>query len=114
MILRKKNKIWDKKCQKINTYIGGRKCNEVWNFIKKVKCNKRVRTNITVIENKKWVKHYKELLTEDRTEYMIHEKDTPIKIEGEEIIIEVETIKSCSKTKKWKSCRTVRYSHRTN
>jgi len=29
--------MWDRKCQEINTYIGGRKCAEVWKFIKGVR-----------------------------------------------------------------------------
>jgi hypothetical protein len=28
--------MWDRKCQEINTYKGGRKFTEAWKFIKKV------------------------------------------------------------------------------
>jgi hypothetical protein len=30
-----KNEMWNRICQEINTYIGGRKCTEVWKLIKK-------------------------------------------------------------------------------
>ena len=33
IIIAEKNEMWDRKCQEINTYIGGRKCSEVWKFI---------------------------------------------------------------------------------
>ena len=35
IIRAEKNVMWDRKCQEINTYIGGRKCTEAWKFIKK-------------------------------------------------------------------------------
>jgi len=33
--------MWDRKCQEINTYIGGRKCGEAWKFIKKLEHQKK-------------------------------------------------------------------------
>lgn len=38
-----KREIWDKKCQEINTYLGGRKCAESWKFINQVKPQKNRR-----------------------------------------------------------------------
>ena len=35
VIREEKNEMWDRKCQEINTYIGGRKYIEAWKFIKK-------------------------------------------------------------------------------
>jgi len=33
IIRAEKNEMWDRKCQEINMYIGGRKCTEAWEFI---------------------------------------------------------------------------------
>jgi len=33
IIIVEKNEMWDRKCQQINAYIGGRKCTEAWKFI---------------------------------------------------------------------------------
>ena len=33
--------MWDRKCQEIKTYIGGRKFSEAWKFIKKFEHQKR-------------------------------------------------------------------------
>lgn len=63
-----------------------------------------MRINTTVINNRKWIEHYKELLIEDRTEYM-HEKDTLIKVEGEEVIIVVKMVKRAARFKNGKATR---------
>jgi len=44
-----KNKIWDKKCAEINTYIGRRRSTETWKFIKKY--NNRERENNANFDN---------------------------------------------------------------
>ncbi|CAG9832393.1 unnamed protein product [Diabrotica balteata] len=36
-----KREMWDKKCQEINTYLGGRKCTETWKFLSKIRTNER-------------------------------------------------------------------------
>jgi hypothetical protein len=33
IIRAEKNEMWDRKCQEINKYIGGKKCTETWKFI---------------------------------------------------------------------------------
>jgi hypothetical protein len=33
IIIAEENEMWDRKCQEINTYIGGRMCTEAWKFI---------------------------------------------------------------------------------
>lgn len=33
IIIAEKNKMWDRKCQEINRYIGGRKYTEAWKFV---------------------------------------------------------------------------------
>jgi len=37
IIRSEKNEMWDRKCQEINTYRGGRKCTVACKFIKRVK-----------------------------------------------------------------------------
>lgn len=92
-IIKEKNNIWEKKCQEINAYIGGRRCTEAWRFIKTIKSNEREQVNIDLIEHNKWVDHYKTLLTEDRQQYMNYDLSTPILVEGETINVDLQTVK---------------------
>ncbi|XP_030757605.1 craniofacial development protein 2-like [Sitophilus oryzae] len=64
-----KREIWDKKCQEINTYLGGRKCAESWKFINKVKTSEKQTAKLQLIPMNKWKEYYEELLTENRQEY---------------------------------------------
>ena len=61
--------MWDKKCNEINTYLGGKKSSETWKFIKAIKSNEKNRTDLQIIPTTKWVKHYEQLLQENRDEY---------------------------------------------
>lgn len=87
-----KNKLWDKKCTEVNTYIGGKRSTEVWKFIKATTTEKREAVPIPIILHKEWIEHYKSLLTEDRPQ---HKGNTQphIHIEGEEVKIEINDIK---------------------
>ncbi|KAF2893172.1 hypothetical protein ILUMI_13001 [Ignelater luminosus] len=71
-IIESKRETWNKKCQEIETYIGGRKCSEVL---------------------REWIKHYADLLSEQRPEYT---QITPakVRVEEEEIYINTEEVKT--------------------
>lgn len=67
-ITQKKNEAWEKNCNKINTYIGGRRSTESWKLIKKLREQKK-KEIISPITNEKWEQYFKDLLTENRTEF---------------------------------------------
>jgi len=48
-----KNEMWDRKCTKINIYVGRRRSIEVWEFIKNTTTEKRKTTPIPIISYKK-------------------------------------------------------------
>jgi len=60
--------MWDRKCQKINTYIGGRKCTEAWKFIKNVRTSEKESVNLQMMPIDIRVQYYQNLLTENRPE----------------------------------------------
>lgn len=98
-----RNETWDKKCKEIDTYIGGRKCSEVWKFIKSIKTTGKEKETIQVIPENKWIKHYQELLTENRPKY--REESIPINVIGERVEIKKnEVVEHSKKLKNGKSC----------
>ena len=68
IIIAEKNEMWDRKCQEINTYIGGRKCTEAWKFIKNVRTSEKRSVHLQMIPIDRWVQYYQDLLTENRPE----------------------------------------------
>lgn len=101
-----KNRIWDKKCQEIDTYNGGRQCTEAWKFIKNVRNSGKEKVYIPIIQQQQWVKHYQEFLTETRSKYLDNTHSIPsIKILGERIEVEEDmVVKAIMKLKNGKSC----------
>lgn len=93
LISAEKNRVWDKKCQEISTYIGGRKCSEVWRFIGNVKNPGKDRAHIQIIKPEEWNEHYKKLLQETRQEYLNESTTQGIHIQGEEVKIQMDTVK---------------------
>lgn len=98
-----KNEMWDRKCQEIETYIGGRKCTEAWEFIKKVKKTRSEKVTLQNISQKQWKEHYEHLLQEERPQYIWN--SIPINIQGETVDIDETTIrKAINELKNGKSC----------
>lgn len=91
-----KNKIWNRKCQEINAYIGGKRCSEVWSFIGSLKNAGKDKAFIQTIKPKQWKEHYKDLLTETRMEYLEENPIELIRIQSEEVRIQVETVKKAA------------------
>ncbi|XP_060536578.1 uncharacterized protein LOC132708327 [Cylas formicarius] len=87
-----KNESWDRKCEEINNYIGGRKCSEVWKFISTVKNPGKDKLDIQLIKPEQWLKNYKDLLRESRPEYLT-ESPRHFNVQGEEVEILEETIR---------------------
>ncbi|XP_045463753.1 uncharacterized protein LOC123673309 [Harmonia axyridis] len=48
-----KRQMWDRKCQEVNSYTGGRKCSETWKFIGRLKANEKVKTNIELRKDRR-------------------------------------------------------------
>ena len=92
MVIEAKNQSWERKCQELDTYIGGRKSRESWRMIKSMRSNKIEQVAIDPIEPENWEKHYKTLLAEQRPEY---KNITPheIRVQGEPVTISIEETK---------------------
>ncbi|XP_072392124.1 uncharacterized protein [Diabrotica undecimpunctata] len=88
VVIAAKKEMWDRKCQDINTYIGGRKCSETWKLLYKIKNTERN----TQFPTEKWKEHYENLLTESRAEYTT-QSPTEVFVEGEEIVVGVDMVK---------------------
>ena len=87
IIRAEKNEMWDRKCQEINTYIGGRKCTEAWKFIKRVRTSGKESVHLQMIPTDRWVQYYQDLLTENGLEYEGNKNISPKQMDGE--IVEV-------------------------
>ena len=85
--------MWDRKCQEINTYIGGRKCGEAWKFIKKVRTSEKESVHLPMIQIDKWVQYYQNFLTENRPEYDGTTSTTPIQMDGERVEVSKERVR---------------------
>lgn len=105
LVTMEKNKIWDNKCQEIDTYIGGRKNTEVWNFIRSLKNTGKNNAYIQTIQPEEWREHYKNLLQETRQEYLLNSTRRDIYIEGEEVQVSIDTVKNAvGSLKNGKAC----------
>jgi hypothetical protein len=60
-----KNEMWNRKCQEINTYIGGKKCTEAWKFIKQVRTSEKESVHLLMIPIDRWLQYCQNLLTEN-------------------------------------------------
>lgn len=102
-IATEKRNMWDKKCKEIDTYVGGRKSTESWRFINKLKNPGQDAAQIGAVSIDEWIKHYEQLLTESRPEYMIT-TPTEIYVEGETVTVDTEVVKNAiSKLKNGKA-----------
>ncbi|XP_030751029.1 uncharacterized protein LOC115878622 [Sitophilus oryzae] len=92
-ICQKKNLIWEKECNQLNTYIGGRRSKESWKFIKNVR-KRKGKEIISPITPQKWEEYMENLMTENRVEFMdcsdvttnIRTMGSPIRISMDEVI----------------------------
>ena len=75
--------MWDRKCQEINKYVGGKKCTETWKFIKIVRTSEKESVHLQMIPIDRWVQYYLDLLTENRPEYEKTKNISPTQTDGE-------------------------------
>lgn len=93
-IIEEKNKQWERKCQELENYIGGRRTTESWRFIKNLRKQTNNKINLEIITEEKWKKHFENMLTEQRYEFQQIPEEVNIQVEGEEIEIEYNILKS--------------------
>ena len=49
LVTHERNRVWDQKCEEIDTYIGGRRCTKVWKFLRNVKTAHKDRSPVEII-----------------------------------------------------------------
>ena len=95
--------MWDQKCAKIDTYIGGRRCTEVRKFLRSVKTEYKDTAPVEIISIGEWNTYYKKLLAEDRPSFITNEmiiKETTI--QDKSITMTTEKVETAvKKTKDW-------------
>ncbi|KAL3277483.1 hypothetical protein HHI36_012829, partial [Cryptolaemus montrouzieri] len=91
-ITNEKNRLWDKKCEEVNTHMGGRRNIEAWKFIRASAREKLDKVCIQVITFNDWMKNHEKLSTEDIQEYRI-EVEHNINVEAEPVKVIPETVK---------------------
>jgi len=97
--------MWDRKCQEINTHIGGRKCTGAWKYIKRVRTSGKESAHLQMIPADSWVQYYQDLLTENRLEYEGNKNISPTQMDGETVEVSEERIrKTVRELKNGKSC----------
>ena len=105
IIIAEKNEMWDRKCQEINTYIGGRKCSEARKFIKKVRTSEKESVHLQMIPTDKWVQYYQNLLRENLLEYEGTKNIAPIQVDGGRVEVSKERVREAVRElKNGKSC----------
>jgi len=85
--------MWDRKCQEINTYIGGRKCTEAWKLIKRFRTSGKESVNLQMIPTDRWVQYYQDLLTENGLEYEGNKNISPTQMDGETVEVSEERVR---------------------
>jgi hypothetical protein len=105
IITAEKNEMWDRKCQEINAYIGGRKCTEAWKFIKKFRKKKKESVHLQMIPTDRWVQYYQDLLKQNRPEYKGTKNISPTQTDEETVeVSEGRVWKAVRELKNRKSC----------
>lgn len=89
-ISQKKNESWEKKCIRLNTYLGGKRNTESWRTLRNLRSN-RSKEIVTPITSQQWETYFQELLTEQRIEFKEEETQniktmgSPVRITKEEV-----------------------------
>ncbi|XP_030762549.1 uncharacterized protein LOC115887297 [Sitophilus oryzae] len=94
IILEEKNNQWEKQCQELESYIGGRRTSESWKFITSIQNNKETKLKLNVIAKDSWKEYFEKMLNEHRDEYKLQPEELPFNLEGEKINIELDQLKT--------------------
>lgn len=68
IVSKKKNELWERKCEDVERYLGGSRVAQAWKVIKNIRKERKEKGDINLIQNRKWEEHYRTLLTENRNE----------------------------------------------
>jgi len=69
-VIKAKNDHWDKTCQEINNCTGNTRANRAWKIVKGLKTENKDQAGISLIKMEEWRNYYRDLLTEDREQFM--------------------------------------------
>jgi hypothetical protein len=83
-ITEEKNKTWTRKCQEIESLLGGLQSFESWRFLKTLKTNQHSR-NFHLVTMSDFENHHKTLLSENREEYGVCFSPQPLEASSLEI-----------------------------
>lgn len=70
LVTKAKNTLWENKCNEINNLLGSTKSREAWKVVKGLRTNKREISGLCMIGENAWKRHYTQLLTESRPQYL--------------------------------------------
>lgn len=102
-ISQKKNETWERNCTNINTYLGGRRSTESWRILKNIRAERK-REIISPITPERWQQYFKQLLTEQRQEFVENGQPSNIRTIGSPIRITLEELrKHCISLKNGKA-----------
>ena len=103
MITEVKNKIWEKTCSTVESYLGGKWSTEAWRLLKYLRKNENGGQCFNPIPIGKWETYFKGLLTENR-ECNLEEKERESEgmneIRMDKINLDVEIVKMTNKSLK--------------
>lgn len=104
MVIRSKNEMWEKKCEELDRCMGGTRVAQAWRTIKNLRKDGKQNNNLPLISNNEWTAYYKQLLTENREEFIAHDiaVDTAYNTTVREITVE-EVKDTLKKTKSGKA-----------
>lgn len=103
MITQKKNETWERRCNRLNCYIGGTKSTESWRLLKSLR-QEKTKEIISPITLNKWDKYFATLLTEDREQFTEEPENDRVQISASPIRISVKEVREvCTKLKNRKA-----------
>jgi len=97
---KEKNEIWERTCIRIEQYLGGTKSSESWKVLKSLRGNTKEKVHINHITEQQWEQYYKDLLTENRTNFtesaeeQISNNQTQVDVSMKELREAIKTIKN--------------------
>nr|CAI5863286.1 unnamed protein product [Callosobruchus analis] len=65
-----KNEYWENACHQVNRNMGNTRANRAWKLIKPIRTNNKDVAKVNLINVDQWTQYYRELLTEDRIEFL--------------------------------------------
>ncbi|XP_044745745.1 uncharacterized protein LOC123307480 [Coccinella septempunctata] len=99
MVIQNKDETWERKCQEIESHIGGARSSESWKLIKELRRESANKINLNPIKLERWKEYFEQELNEDREQYLTH-SPTNYTIQGQHIQVKEEMV--------WKALKSMR------